>query len=344
MKSIEISGRSGVSKVYAGACIEDLRRYLPPGDVVVVTDTKVKELYGDYFSELPTVVLGRGEQVKTMKTVVSLVDRLLALGAGRRTFILAVGGGVVCDVAGFTASIYMRGVGFGFVPTTLLAQVDAAIGGKNGVNFEGYKNIVGTFRQPEFVLCDPVFLETLEPAEISNGLAEMVKHALIADAGMFDMMVSGGGRLREPGNGMLPELIVRSIAIKAAVVERDELENGERRILNFGHTFGHAIETVTGVPHGEAVSAGMVIAARYAVDKGYLTGSDFDRIKNLLKALHLPLKAEGDAAMIFEALRMDKKREGAHIHFVTLRAIGHAVVEKLSMEELMKIKTGEEWE
>ncbi len=338
MKTIEISGRRGVSKIYAGESVTRVGRYLPPENVIVITDTKVGALYGQHFVHYPTISIGRGEQMKSMDTVAYLIGKLLELGADRSTFILAVGGGVVCDIAGFTASVFMRGVRFGFVPTTLLAQVDAAIGGKNGVNFDGYKNIVGTFRQPEFVLCDPVFLKTLPPAEMSNGLAEMVKHALIADAGMFEMMLAEGENLLEPKNEILHEMMVRSVEIKASVVEKDEREEGGRRKLNFGHTFGHAIEKATGLPHGEAVSIGMVIAVRYAVGKGYLTDDDLMKVKKLLSALQLPVETDGDAERIFEALLMDKKREGGAIHFVTLEKTGRAIVEKLPVEEVLKMK------
>ena len=262
---------------------------------------------------------------------------MLELNADRKTFILGIGGGIVCDVAGFAASVFMRGLKFGFISTTLLSQVDASVGGKNGVNFEDYKNIVGLFNQPEFVICDPSVLKTLNRSEISNGLAEIVKHALIADAEMLDYLEQNISGLLNLDENVINHVVTRSVEIKSAMVNLDEKEQGERRKLNFGHTFGHAIEKVAKISHGNAVSLGMVIAARYSHERGFLDKSDFDKIINLLKKLELPVVIDFDNNQILEALFKDKKREGSIIHFVLLKKIGQAIVEELPIDVVRKI-------
>lgn len=331
MTSIKITGETANSEILIGECISNYKKYLPCGKTIVITDQNVNKLYGWYWKDLPTIVIGRGEGNKTMETVHMIIDKLLALNAGRKTFILGIGGGIVCDVTGFAASIFMRGLRFGFISTTLLSQVDASIGGKNGVNFKGFKNIVGVFNQPEFVICDPAVLKTLERKEISNGLAEIVKHALIADAEMFDFLEKNSNSLLDLNESVVQKLVIRSVQIKSGIVNRDEKEQGERRKLNFGHTFGHAIEKIAGISHGNAVSLGMVIAARFSLAKGYLGENDLQRITGLLKQLELPVAHNYDTSLIFEALSKDKKREEDNIHFVLLKNIGQAVVEEMAV-------------
>ncbi len=188
----------------------------------------------------------------------------------RTAFIVGIGGGIVCDITGFVASTYLRGVRFGFAATTLLAQVDASAGGKNGVNFSGYKNMVGMFNQPEFVICDPEVLQTLSERDRGCGLAEIVKHAAIADDGLFCYLEENVGEVLALSPPTVRRMVYDSVVIKSEIVNRDEKETGERRKLNFGHTFGHAVEKITGAPHGEAVSIGMMVAARLSARRGYL--------------------------------------------------------------------------
>jgi len=337
MTTINISGSTGSSKIQIGETISNFRHYIPVGKTIVVTDERVNDLYGKHWEDLPTIIIGQGEGNKIIATLNLIFHQLLELNADRKTFILGIGGGIVCDVAGFAASVFMRGLKFGFISTTLLSQVDASVGGKNGVNFEAYKNIVGAFNQPEFVICDPSVLKTLNRSEISNGLAEIVKHALIADAGMFDFLEKNISGLLSLDEDVINYIVTRSVEIKSAIVNLDEKEQGERRKLNFGHTFGHAIEKVAKISHGNAVSLGMVIAARYSYERGELDRSELDRIINLLKKLELPVVIDFDSDQILEALFKDKKREDNNIHFVLLKKIGQAVVGELPIDVVRKI-------
>jgi 3-dehydroquinate synthase len=338
MTSIKISGGTGNSRILIGESISNFRNYLPDGKTIIITDQRVNDLYGHYWKGFQMITIGQGESIKTLETVQMIISQLLEMGADRKTFILAVGGGIVCDIGGFAASVFMRGLKFGFISTTLLSQVDASVGGKNGVNFKGFKNIVGIFNQPEFVLCDPSVLKTLERKEISNGLAEIVKHALIADAGMFNFLEKNTAGLLDLEDEIINKVVTRSVEIKAKIVNLDEKEQGERRKLNFGHTFGHAIEKISGISHGNTVSLGMVVAARYSSEKGYLDKTGLQRIISLLEQLELPVLSDYDSFQILDALFRDKKREGDNIHFVLLKKIGQAVVEKLPIEVVLKFK------
>ena len=245
-----------------------------------------------------------------------------------------MGGGIVCDIAGFVASTFLRGVRFGFVATTLLAQVDASVGGKNGVNFQGFKNMVGLFHQPEFVICDPELLKTLPQKEISCGLAEIVKHGAIADADLFAYLEQHAKDTLVLDRQVIEKLVLASVRIKSAMVKRDETEKGERRLLNFGHTFGHAIEKVAGISHGEAVSRGMAIAAALSVKKDLLTADEDKRLRALLNNLKLPTYFGLETKAVANAIGKDKKREGNWIHFVLLNGIGSATVAKITLAEL----------
>jgi 3-dehydroquinate synthase len=228
----------------------------------------------------------------------------------------------------------MRGVPFGFVSTTLLSQVDASVGGKNGVNFQGYKNMVGVFNQPEFVLCDLSMLTSLPKSELVNGFAEIVKHAVICDKNLFAYLEQHAAEALRLNSTVMEKLVFDSVRIKAAVVRQDETEKGSRRKLNFGHTFGHAIEKTARVSHGEAVSAGMMLAAQLSQQKGLISLNEVNRLERLLSSLALPTRITADHQSVLDALHKDKKREGHRIHFVLLDRIGHAVIEQISLQKL----------
>ena len=334
MKTVTVHGRSKDSTILIGETIENVRKYLPRKEPIIISDTNVYGHYHEVFPEGDTITIGTGEKIKTLDTVRYILERLLEIGADRSAFILGIGGGIVCDIAGFVASVYLRGVRFGFVSSTLLSQVDASVGGKNGVNFEGYKNMVGTFNQPDFVICDPFLLKTLPESELLNGCAEIVKHAAIAERALFSYLEAHYKAIRELDKAVVERLVHDSVVLKAGVVNRDERESGERRKLNFGHTIGHAIEKVAGVPHGEAVSAGMAAAARVSEKRGLLSGEERERIEKLIANLRLPAVIEVDKEKLFEAMSRDKKREGERIHFVLLKGIGEAVVEEMALDEL----------
>lgn len=340
MKKIEIQGKTGNSQIFVGESLKNLTSYLHQRKVVLITDDNVAGFYEKDFPKADVIRIGTGEGVKILETLERIYQQLIELEADRSVFLVGIGGGIVCDVTGFAASTYLRGVDFGYVPTTLLAQVDASVGGKTGVNFMGYKNMVGVFSQPEFVICDPFVLKTLPRKELVSGFAEIVKHAAIADESYFTYLEQNADKALALDMDVLQQIIYDSVVIKSDIVNRDETEKGERRKLNFGHTFGHAVEKTAGIPHGEAVSIGMTVASLLSMNKKMLTEKEVDRIRHLLTLFNLPTGIEADNAKMFDALARDKKREGDGVFFVLLSGIGQAVVEKISLAELENVLQG----
>jgi 3-dehydroquinate synthase len=334
MKTLDVNGGTGHSRILVGERLANLPQYLPPGRTVIVTDTIVRKLYETQFPEVDMVTVGVGETAKTLASAQDIYGALIDLEADRTTFIVGIGGGIVCDITGFVASTYLRGVRFGFVATTLLAQVDASVGGKNGVNFRGFKNMVGVFNQPEFVICDLEMLRTLPRSERHSGFAEIIKHAAIGDSALFDFMERNLHGADTLDASVIERFVSDSVTLKADIVSRDEKEAGERRKLNFGHTLGHAIERTTGVSHGEAVAAGMVFAADLSVSRGLLDRAEADRLSALIAAYGLPVSIPADPTALMAALRRDKKRAGEGIHFVLLEGLGKAVVLEIPVAEL----------
>jgi 3-dehydroquinate synthase len=340
MKTLHIQGKTGKSTIMVGERLQQLEHYISARPAVIITDHHLLNLYGKDFPRYPVITIGCGEMIKTLDTVNSIYQQLVDMEADRSTVIVGIGGGIVCDITGFVASTYMRGVSFGFVASTLLAQVDASVGGKNGVNLGGFKNMVGIFSQPEFVICDMNLLKSLSMRDLLCGFAEIVKHAVIADADMFDYLEKQWPQALAIDSNVIEKLVHDSVVIKAGVVNRDETEKGERRILNFGHTIGHAIEKITGNPHGEAVSIGMVAAAAIAVRCGLLSGKDMARIEVLLSEMNLPTRLSGQREAILSAMLKDKKREGSEILFVLPEGIGKAVIRPLTMSQIGQLTEG----
>ncbi|HBE44414.1 MAG TPA: 3-dehydroquinate synthase [Deltaproteobacteria bacterium] len=336
MRRITLSGEKNSSTIVIGSSIDDIGEFCHTHDIVIITDRKVNAIYGEKFSGLKKVVIEEGEGSKTLKMVRWIYDKLLKSGCERDTFIVGIGGGMVCDVTGFVASTYLRGLPFGLVATTLLAQVDASIGGKNGVNFRGYKNLIGTINQPAFVICDLSSLKTVSKAEIRNGMAELIKHALIGDKGLFEAIVQDKDVILDYNVDHLEPLLYRSLMVKVKIVSKDETERNERRILNFGHTIGHAIEISTGIRHGEAVSIGMVMEARLSVARGLLKEDKLEAIRSILSFFGLPTAIGGikDKKRIMDAITKDKKREKEDIYSVLLDDIGRAVIERVKIKEI----------
>lgn len=306
----------------------DLSEYVRGPDCMVVSNETVAPLY---FEKLLPNLAGRavasvnlpdGEAYKTAATMHTIIDRLVETGANRDTTVIALGGGVVGDIAGFAAACYLRGVNFIQVPTTLLAQVDSSVGGKTGVNHEKGKNLIGAFHQPQLVLIDTATLQTLPDRELRAGLAEVIKHGAISDAGFFAWLEANMAALLRRDPEALAHAIRRSCEIKAEVVAEDEREAGRRAILNFGHTFGHAIEHCQGYGewlHGEAVAAGMVMAAKLSG----LPGADVERLAALIGSAGLPVEPPPiEADDWVRAMGLDKKVQGKKLRFVLLGAIG----------------------
>ncbi len=334
MKTFLIKGITNTSSIYIDERLKHVTRYLPCKKTIIITDKSVKKYYLSDFPDFPVITISTGESIKTLATVESIFRQLIDLAVDRQTFILAIGGGIVCDIAGFVAATFLRGLRFGFVSTSLLSQVDASVGGKNGVNFDSYKNMVGVFAQPEFVICDINLLNTLPKKEVANGFAEIVKHALIAGFSMFEYITQNKTKALNLDPETIIQLVTDSISIKSKIVQEDEKEAGKRRILNFGHTIGHAIEKIAQPGHGNAVSLGMVAATKFSCQKGYISKYNQNLIINLLYDLGLPVEHSFETKAIVDALQADKKREGNFINFIFLTHIGQSVIEKVNFTDI----------
>lgn len=334
MKEIPLHTKEKTSRILVGESLQNLSRYLPDKPCVVISDKNVAMHYEDAFPGGLKIVVEPGESSKTLKTMAGIYSELMRHEVDRTSFILGIGGGIVCDLAGFVASTYLRGLPFGFVSTTLLAQVDASIGGKNGINFEGYKNMVGTIRQPDFVLCDPQMLKTLDPAEFRMGFAEAVKYGAIIRPELFEFLEKNHRAALAFDPGVLEEIISVSAGAKCEIVSGDEYETGERKKLNFGHTFAHAFEKLSSIPHGHAVSMGMVQAAKLSVRLGMTGGGTAERLEKVLAYYGLPVGYTGNCSDVFEVMKLDKKRGGDTISLILLEAIGKAVIREVPLRDL----------
>ena len=328
--SLQVAGRS---RVVVGRTVEELPRLLPQGRVIVLTDRNVARCRPELFEDCDPICMEPGEEYKTLQTVEAVCRELIRRGADRTTFLLGVGGGIVTDVTGFVASVYMRGVPFGFVSTTLLGQVDASVGGKNGVNVDGYKNMAGTFTQPQFVICDPALLRTLPEREFRAGLAEVVKAAIIADADLFGRIERTTFGALRTDTDLLSDAVSAAIRVKADIVERDERESGDRRKLNLGHTLAHAIEKCSNrMNHGETVAVGTALIAGAAVKLGVLAQADCDRIVHVLTALGFDLTPPVEVKRLLKEVGKDKKNEDGMLRIVLPVGIGDCEVRPMKME------------
>ena len=345
MNEIRINIDDHVSTVRTGESINNIRDYASPLNTIIVTDDNLNRHYSGKFSDYPVIVIGTGEGIKTLATVETIIRKLIELRAHRKTFLLGIGGGIVCDIAGFAASIYMRGIPFGFVSTSLLSQVDASVGGKNGVNIDGLKNMAGVINQPEFVICDNGMLATLPEDEYVNGMAELVKTACLDNEGLFTFISGNREKLRNRDSDTVSEAVYRSVKFKAKIVEEDEREESVRKILNLGHTLGHAVEKVNGTKHGFAVSAGIGFALELSKSYGLIDSSLENEVKDLLKFFGLPctlgeVADKSDLPELMKAVESDKKKGGDSINFILLKGIGESVIRNIKSDELMKYISG----
>ena len=292
------------------------------------------------YRSVRTVVLPDGEAHKDWQTLNLIFDDLLSGGCDRKTVLFALGGGVIGDMTGFAAASYMRGVPFVQVPTTLLSQVDSSVGGKTAINHPLGKNMIGAFYQPQAVLADTATLHTLPPRELAAGIAEVIKHGAIIDAPFFDWIEANIDALVAKDDAALAHAIRRSCEIKADVVRQDEREGGLRAILNFGHTFGHAIENGLGYGqwlHGEAVGCGMVMAADLSQRLGYIDAAARDRVRAVVAAAGLPVTAPDLGVQRWlELMEVDKKNEGGQIKFIMIRPLGSPVIDNAPHEMLLQ--------
>ncbi len=304
---------------------------------VLITDEHIAKLHAKLFKGHKLLVVPVGEHSKNPHTITFLAKELLNLEATRKTMLVGIGGGVITDIVGMLGSIYMRGIPFGFMPTTLLGMVDAAVGGKNGINLGHYKNILGSIAQPRFILYDPRFLDTLPDDEWSNGFAEIIKYGCIFDEQLYsELQKNNISYYRDHNDDALQMLIQRCVAWKNKTVAEDEKETGIRKLLNFGHTAAHAIENLYEIPHGKAVGIGMVIAARVSSQVAGLDEHVVSDLEELLGRYHLPISLKINAKKAIEIMRMDKKRSGDMIDYIVLEKIGKAVVRSLPLTAIEK--------
>ena len=354
MKTLTVNLGDRSYPIYIGVkLLQDpalIQKHIQTKAVCIVSNTTVSKLY---LSELKKslngyrvieVILEDGEQFKNADSLNQIYTALLDHKFNRDSTIIALGGGVVGDIAGYAAASYMRGIPFIQIPTTLLSQVDSSVGGKTGINHPLGKNMIGAFYQPQAVIIDMHVLQTLDKREISAGLAEVIKYGLIWDQDFFDHLENHIEDLKNLNVMQLQQAIYRSCEIKAEVVSQDERESGLRAILNLGHTFGHAIENCLGYGewlHGEAVGCGMVMAAQMSLAHGWINDTDFDRIRNLIQAADLPIeKPQIPLHDFLEAMSLDKKNKNQDIYLVLQQGIGKAIVTKdYSFSELEKVLT-----
>lgn len=319
----------------------NLKKY---SSLFLITDEGVEKHWADKINSIfpnhKKIILKSGEQVKDIATVQKIWQKLFENKSDRKTLIVNIGGGVIGDIGGFAASTFMRGVDFLQIPTTLTAQVDSSIGGKTGINFAGVKNLIGTFTQPVAVICDIDFLSTLPNREFISGFAEVIKHGLIADEKYFHLVTS-----KKPQNLSSKELIsivTQSIKIKAKIVENDEKETGLRKLLNFGHTIGHAIESLsqqTNNPllHGEAISIGMSMEGQISKLLGLLSEKDYQALQQSLLNAGLPTEMPKLAInKIMEKIQADKKTEKGEVNWTLLQSIGKALINQLVDESIVR--------
>ena len=326
------------TKLFFGPAAEILPEVLPNRRVVVITDENVDRLYPDLVHRYEHIIIGIGEEIKNLHTVARIYDELMAMGADRKTFLLGIGGGIVTDITGFVAATYMRGVEFGFVSTTLLGQVDASIGGKNGVNVADYKNMVGTITQPSFVISDVEMLRTLPERELRAGMAEVVKSAIVGDRELFDFIARNASEDIYRSTESMQFIVRRAMAVKMAIVEEDERENGKRIMLNLGHTIGHAIEKSTHeLNHGEAVAVGMLLISRVACRLGILNLADEVAIEELLLKLGFSFDLPVSMEEVLKATHKDKKKDEGVINVVLPVEIGECEVRTMTFKAIERL-------
>lgn len=325
------------------AAFSTITSVFPAEKIVVITDENVSRFHQEKFEGLACITVPAGEAHKQQATADSIIQKLISIEADKDTVLVGAGGGVITDLTGYVASIYKRGIKLALAPTTVLAMVDAAVGGKNGVDCGSYKNMVGTVYQPELILFDYRFLQSLPKAEWINGFAEIIKHACIKDSNMFAALSLHDISYYISNAAAAAKLIEENVGIKKSIVVKDEFEKAERRLLNFGHTLGHAVENMYGLMHGHAVSIGMVLACRLSEKITGFKEENTGAVVKLLQRYDLPVHVQADIDKVWQLVKLDKKRSNSTMNFVLLHAIGEAAVHPLSMETLKNYLYEIEW-
>ena len=323
------------SEIFVGRVEDGLKRYAQNRRIVVITDANIDRLYHDIVAKYEHIIIGHGEGIKNLITVQKIYAQLIEIGADRSTLLVGIGGGIVTDITGFVATTFMRGLDFGFVATSLLAQVDASVGGKNGVNILNYKNMVGTFAQPSFVITDVTFLRTLPPRELHAGMGEVVKMAIIGDEELFKFIEENLSSASYTNKDIMQRIVLDSVRLKADIVDRDECEKGVRRVLNLGHTIAHAIEKCTHkLNHGEAVAVGLSKISHVANSMGILSEEDMLRIDNLLMKIGFSLDMPVPLGDVIREIRHDKKKSNNLIRIVLPERIGSCRIEEMPLGDI----------
>jgi 3-dehydroquinate synthase len=328
---------NGHSEIIIPGGFEDISQFSSKENAVLLVDENVLKIYPDKLSDFHVIPISVNEKQKDISQVITIFDEFLKLEVDRSWTVIGVGGGITTDITGFVASTYLRGLKFGFVSTTLLGQVDAAIGGKNGVNFQSYKNIIGNIRQPGFVICHADSLKSLPNPVFREGFAEIIKYAFIWKPHLYDYLKKNIYAALKHDPAVLEYLIFESVLTKKEIVESDEMEANERKLLNFGHTFAHAFEKLYGISHGMAVSAGMVLAAKLSVNLGMIQAEVVNKLEKLLLEAGLIVEMDYDSDNLIQTMRLDKKRKGNEIQFILLEEIGHAVVKSIPVSQLKSL-------
>lgn len=331
---------------FHGLAAELQKLALSERKICIVTDSNVAPLYLDEVKEIAksccseavTFVFPAGEESKNLKTVQSLYETLILEHFDRHDCLMALGGGVVGDLCGYGAATYLRGVDFIQVPTTLLSQVDSSIGGKTGVDFDSYKNMVGAFHMPKLVYTNISTLKTLTEEQFSSGMGEILKHGLIKDASYYSWIIENASWIWERDFSVCEEMVRISNEIKRNVVEKDPTEQGERALLNFGHTLGHAVEKLSDfkLMHGHCVGVGCIAAMEISIQRGLINPEELDRLKTAMVTFHMPVTVDGlYEKEIIETTKSDKKMDNGSIRFILLKNIGHAFVDKTVTDQEM---------
>jgi 3-dehydroquinate synthase len=313
--------------------ISALKNYVGQHAIFII-DNNVWQHHSLMFNGEKVILFDANEANKKQSTINFLIEQLIALEADRTSFLVGIGGGVCTDMVGYVASIYMRGLKFGFVPTTILAMVDAAIGGKNGIDVGLYKNMVGTINQPQFIFYHYNLLQSLSEVEFINGFAEIIKHAAIKDKELFKLLQQHSIADFRNNTALLHEVVYKNVQIKNQVVTTDELEQHERKLLNFGHTIGHAIENLYQLPHGHAISIGMCMEAHISEEINNFYSEEKLALTQLLQQYGLPTHLTIDKEKVWDILLKDKKRAQENMAMVLLRSIGNATVETIPLVQL----------
>lgn len=346
-ESLILETAGATSTLCFGSASALLGQLIAGREYIAISDQNVASLYPEYFDAQRSIILMPGEAAKTLQQVEMAYERLYALGCDRSTLLLGVGGGTVSDFTGFVAATYLRGLSCGFVPTTLLAQLDAAVGGKNGINLGTAKNMIGTIRQPEFVIIDSHFLASLPALEFTSGLGELLKYALLEGGTLFEAtqeyLQAAAGRsaagLAEDAvaANRLSALIRAAVAVKVRIVGNDEFERGSRKFLNLGHTLGHAIELLEGIPHGLAVIKGLLFAINFSERYAGLDTVAAARCRQLLTASGQDLQLRADPEKVAGLLLHDKKMGRNKLDFICLSAVGRPVIRPTAPEEILDL-------